>query len=205
LGVIQPLADGLKLILKEIIIPVSANQFLFVFAPVLTFVLGFLPWVFIPFHEGIIISDVYLSSLFVMAISSVGVYGVIISGWARISKYAFLGGLRSAAQMISYEVSLGLIIISILICSNTLNLLKLIESQTFIWYIIPLFPLFLVFYISALAETNRPPFDLPEAEAELVAGYFVEYSAMGFAQFFLGVNINIIMICILIAIFFLGG
>jgi len=205
-GLLQPLADGLKLILKEIIIPVSANQFLFVFAPVLTFVLGFLPWVFIPFHEGIIISDVYLSSLFVMAISSVGVYGVIISGWASNSKYAFLGGLRSTAQMISYEVALGFILVFIVIITGSFNFIDIIEYQIrTVWLCFPLAPLVWVFYCSMLAETNRVPFDLPEAEAELVAGYNTEYSSITFAMFFLAEYSNMLIMSALFVIYFLGG
>jgi len=205
LGILQPFADGLKLLIKETILPSRANKILFIIAPIISLFLSLITWAVIPFDNFYVFANLNFGILYIYAVSSLNVYSIIFAGWSGNSRYSFLGTLRSAAQMISYEVSMGLILICILICSNTLNLLKLIQAQTYIWYVIPLFPLFLLFYISALAETNRPPFDLPEAEAELVAGYFVEYSAMTFAQFFLGENINIIMMCTLISIFFFGG
>jgi NADH-quinone oxidoreductase subunit H len=184
-GLLQPLADGLKLLVKESVLPSNSNTVLFVIAPILTFLLSLLGWAVIPFGEATVLSDLNIGLLYIFAVSSLGVYGIIMSGWASNSKYAFLGALRSAAQMVSYEVSIGLIIISVLLCAGSLNLTKIIVAQESIWYIIPLFPVFLLFFISALAETNRAPFDLPEAEAELVAGYNVEYSARGFALFLL--------------------
>lgn len=205
LGVLQPFADGLKLLIKETIIPSRANKIIFLLAPILALFLSFLNYSVLPFSLFNVFSDINLGILYIFAISSLSVYGIIMSGWSSNSRYAFLGTLRSTAQMVSYEVSIGLIIINVLICANSLNLTQIVYAQTYIWYIIPLFPLFLLFYISALAETNRPPFDLPEAEAELVAGYFVEYSAMTFAQFFLGENINIIFMCSLMTTLFLGG
>tara|TARA_B100000787_G_scaffold168169_1_gene156405 strand:- start:40 stop:1032 length:993 start_codon:yes stop_codon:yes gene_type:complete len=204
-GLLQPLADGLKLLVKESILPSNANLIIFVIAPILTFLLSLLGWAVIPFGETAVLSDLNVGLLYIFAVSSLGVYGIITSGWASNSKYAFLGALRSAAQMVSYEVSIGLIIISVLLCAGSLNLTKIIIAQESIWYIIPLFPVFLLFFISALAETNRAPFDLPEAEAELVAGYNVEYSAMGFALFFLGEYANILMMCALCSILFFGG
>lgn len=205
LGVLQPFADGLKLLIKETIIPSRANKIIFIIAPILALFLSFVNWAVIPFNNFNVYADINVGILYIFAISSLGVYSIIMSGWSSNSRYAFLGTLRSTAQMVSYEVSIGLIIINVLICANSLNLIKLVKSQEYVWYIIPLFPLFLLFYISALAETNRPPFDLPEAEAELVAGYFVEYSAMTFAQFFLGENVNIILMCTLTSLLFLGG
>lgn len=205
MGVLQPFADGLKLLIKETIIPSRANKIIFIIAPILALFLSFLNWAVLPFNSFNVYADINVGILYIFAISSLSVYSIIMSGWSSNSRYAFLGTLRSTAQMVSYEVSIGLIIINILICANSLNLLKIVQGQEYIWYIIPLFPLFLLFYISALAETNRPPFDLPEAEAELVAGYFVEYSAMTFAQFFLGENINILLMCSLISVLFLGG
>lgn len=204
-GLLQPLADGLKLFLKETILPSSANISIFIFSPILTFLLGLLSWCVIPFGEGLVLADLNIGVLFLLAISSLGVYGIIIAGWSSNSKYAFLGALRSTAQMISYEVSIGLIIISVLLCSGSLNFSEIVLAQQDIWYFIPLFPASLMFYISILAETNRAPFDLPEAEAELVAGYNVEYSAMGFALFFLGEYANMILMCSLTVIFFFGG
>ena len=204
-GMLQPFADGLKLLIKETILPSRANQIIFLIAPILTIFLSFLGWAIIPWNNFVVYSDINVGILYIFAISSLGVYGIIISGWSSNSRYAFLGTLRAAAQMISYEVSIGLIIINIIIISKSLNLSIIVLNQKFLWYVIPLFPLFLLFYLSALAETNRPPFDLPEAEAELVAGYFVEYSAMTFAQFFLGENINIILMCVLTVTFFFGG
>lgn len=205
LGILQPFADGLKLLIKETIIPSTANKVIFIIAPIIALFLSFLNWTVIPFYGYNVLSDLNIGILYIYAISSLSVYSIIMSGWSSNSRYAFLGTLRSAAQMVSYEVSIGLIIINVLICSNSLNLTKIVNSQEYIWYVFPLFPLFLLFYISALAETNRPPFDLPEAEAELVAGYFVEYSAMTFAQFFLGENINIMLVCSLMTLLFLGG
>lgn len=202
-GLLQPFADGLKLLIKETIIPSRANKVLFIIAPIISLFLSLITWAVIPFDAYSVYANLNYGILYIFAISSLNVYSIIFAGWSGNSKYSFLGTLRSAAQMISYEVSIGLIIICLLLVSNSLNFLKLVQAQTYIWYVIPLFPLFLLFYISSLAETNRPPFDLPEAEAELVAGYFVEYSAMTFAQFFLGENINIIMICTLSVIFFL--
>jgi len=205
LGVLQPFADGLKLLIKETIIPSRANKVIFILAPILALFLSFLSYTVLPFSLFNVFADINLGILYIFAISSLSVYGIIMSGWSSNSRYAFLGTLRSTAQMVSYEVSIGLIIINVLICANSLNLTQIVYAQTYIWYVIPLFPLFLLFYISALAETNRPPFDLPEAEAELVAGYFVEYSAMTFAQFFLGENINIIFMCSLMTTLFFGG
>nr|YP_009295181.1 NADH dehydrogenase subunit 1 [Dasya binghamiae]AOH77193.1 NADH dehydrogenase subunit 1 [Dasya binghamiae] len=204
-GLLQPLADGLKLFVKETILPSSSNLNIFILAPILTFFLGLLSWCIIPLGEGLVYSDLNVGVLFLLAISSLGVYGIIMSGWASNSKYAFLGALRSAAQMISYEVSIGLIIINVLLCSGSLNFSEIVLAQQSIWYAIPLFPILVMFYISILAETNRAPFDLPEAEAELVAGYNVEYSAMGFALFFLGEYANMILMCSLTVIFFMGG
>ena len=205
LGVLQPFADGLKLLIKETIIPSKANKIIFLLAPIIAFFLSFLNYTVMPFGDFNIFADINLGVLYIFAISSLSVYGIIMSGWSSNSRYAFLGTLRSAAQMVSYEVSIGLIIINVLLCASSLNLREIVISQTTVWYVFPLFPLFLLFYISALAETNRPPFDLPEAEAELVAGYFVEYSAMTFAQFFLGENINILFMCTLITTIFFGG
>jgi NADH-quinone oxidoreductase subunit H len=204
-GLLQPLADGLKLLIKETIFPSNSNVIIFILAPVITFLLSLLGWAVIPFGETMVLSDLNVGLLYIFAVSSLGVYGVLTSGWASNSKYAFLGALRSAAQMVSYEVSIGLIIISVLLCAGSLNLSKIVLAQEDIWYVIPLFPVFILFFVSALAETNRAPFDLPEAEAELVAGYNVEYSAMGFALFFLGEYANILMMCALCTILFLGG
>jgi len=204
-GLLQPLADGLKLLLKETILPSSANTVVFVLAPVLTFTLSLVGWVVIPFGEGMVFSDLPLGILFLFAVSSLGVYGVIMSGWASNSKYAFLGGLRSAAQMVSYEVSIGFILIGVLLCAGSMNVTEIVRAQEAVWFAIPLLPFFGMFFISALAETNRHPFDLPEAEAELVAGYNVEYSAMGFALFFLGEYGSMLLMCSMTAILFLGG
>lgn len=204
-GLLQPLADGLKLFVKETILPSNANLTIFIIAPILTFFLALLAWSVIPFNEGYIYSDINVGILYILAISSLGVYGIITAGWASNSKYAFLGALRSAAQMISYEVSIGLILINVLLCAGSLNLTEIVLAQQSIWYIIPLLPIFLIFYISILAETNRAPFDLPEAEAELVAGYNVEYSSIGFALFFLGEYANMIFMCSVTVIVFLGG
>ena len=204
-GLLQPLADGLKLFVKETILPSNANLIIFIIAPILTFLLALLSWCVIPFNEGLVYSDLNVGVLYILAISSLGVYGVITAGWSSNSKYAFLGALRSAAQMISYEVSIGLILICVLLCSGSLNFTEIVLAQQTIWYAVPLFPIFVMFYISILAETNRAPFDLPEAEAELVAGYNVEYSAMGFALFFLGEYANMILMSSLTTILFLGG
>ena len=183
-GLLQPLADGFKLLIKETIIPSNANTVVFILAPIITFLLSLLGWAVIPFGENMVLADLNVGIMYLFAISSLGVYGVITSGWSSNSKYAFLGALRSAAQMVSYEVSIGVIIITVLLCVGSLNLSEIVLAQSDIWFCIPLFPMFIMFFISALAETNRHPFDLPEAEAELVAGYNVEYSAMGFALFF---------------------
>ena len=191
LGLLQPLADGLKLFAKETILPSNSNLMVFLIAPMLTFILSLVGWVVIPFSEGIVLADINIGILYLFAVSSLSVYGIILSGWSSNSKYAFLGAIRSAAQMISYEVSIGFIVVTVVICAGSFNLSEIVLAQTRVWYIFPLFPMFLMFFVSALAETNRHPFDLPEAEAELVAGYNVEYSAMGFALFFLGEYANI--------------
>ena len=204
-GLLQPFADGLKLFVKETILPSSANVIIFILAPVLTFLLSLISWCVIPIGEGMVFADINMGILYLLAISSLSVYGIIISGWASNSKYAFLGSLRSAAQMISYEISISLILICVLLCSGSLNLTEIVLAQQNIWYGIPLFPILIMFYISILAETNRAPFDLPEAEAELVAGYNVEYSAIGFALFFLSEYANMILMCSLTTIIFLGG
>ena len=204
-GIFQPLADGLKLLVKEPVLPSNANSIIFLAAPVLTFMLSLISWAVIPFGYGVVLSDLNLGILYLFAISSLGVYGIITAGWSSNSKYAFLGCLRSAAQMVSYEVSIGLILITVLLCSGSLNLSEIVLAQEEVWFCIPLFPLLILFFISCLAETNRAPFDLPEAEAELVAGYNVEYSSMGFALFFLGEYANMIMMSGLCSILFLGG
>jgi NADH-quinone oxidoreductase subunit H len=204
-GLLQPLADGLKLLLKETILPSRANISLFLLAPLLSFTLSLIGWAVIPVRENYVFADLNVGILYLFAVSSLGVYGIILSGWASNSKYAFLGALRSAAQIISYEVSLGFILITVLLCVGSLNLTTIVLAQTQIWYVIPIFPMFVIFFISALAETNRHPFDLPEAEAELVAGYNVEYSSIGFALFFLGEYGNMLLICSITTILFLGG
>ena len=204
-GLIQPFADAAKLILKETILPSTANTVLFVIAPILSFMLSLVGWAVIPFGETFVLADINVGVLYLFAISSLGVYGIIMLGWASNSKYAFLGGLRSAAQMVSYEVSIGFILIGVILCAGSTNLSNIVMSQSTVWYGLPLFPLFFMFFISALAETNRHPFDLPEAEAELVAGYNVEYSAAGFALFFLGEYANMIMMSSVTTIMFLGG
>lgn len=204
-GLLQPLADGLKLLLKETIVPAHANTFLFLLAPILTFLLSLLGWGVLPYSEGMVLSDLSVGVLYVLGVSSLGVYGVLLSGWASNSKYAFLGALRSAAQMVSYEVSMGLILLTVLLCAGSLNLSAIVLAQTDMWYVFPLCPMFVTFYISALAETNRHPFDLPEAESELVSGYNVEYAAMGFALFFLGEYANMLLMSGLTTILFLGG
>ena len=204
-GLFQPFADALKLMAKETILPAGADKAVFIIAPMLTFVLALVAWAVIPFGEGLVLADVNVGILYLFAISSLGVYGVIMAGWASNSKYAFLGALRSAAQMVSYEVSMGLVIINVLICAGSLNLSLIIEAQRDVWFALPLFPMFAVFFISTLAETNRAPFDLPEGESELVAGYFVEYSSMSFALFFLGEYANMILMSAMTVILFLGG
>jgi len=207
-GLLQPFADGLKLFLKETIVPSGANKALFLFAPMLTLTLGMIAWAVIPFDEGLVLADINVGVLYLFAISSLGVYGVIIAGWASNSKYAFLGALRSAAQMVSYEVSIGFVIITVLLCVGSLNLSEVVRAQSggiLSWFFLPLFPMFVIFFVSALAETNRAPFDLPEAEAELVSGYNVEYSAMAFALFFLGEYGNMILMSGMTVVLFLGG
>ena len=204
-GILQPFADGVKLMVKEPILPSNANIVIFLVAPVLTFLLSQVAWAVIPFGEGAVLADIHVGLLYIFAISSLGVYGIITAGWSSNSKYGFLGALRSAAQMVSYEVSIGLILITVLLCVGSLNLTDVVLAQQTIWFCVPLFPLLILFFISCLAETNRAPFDLPEAEAELVAGYNVEYSAMGFTLFFLGEYANILVMSILCALFFLGG
>ena len=205
LGLFQPIADGLKLLVKEPVLPNSANLVIFLFAPVLTFLLSNVSWAVVPFGEGLVLADLNVGLLYLFAVSSLGVYGIIMAGWASNSKYPFLGSLRSAAQMVSYEVSIGLILITVLLCAGSLNITEIVLAQEKIWFCIPLFPLLFLFFISCLAETNRAPFDLPEAEAELVAGYNVEYSSMGFALFFLGEYGNMIIMSSLCSLFFLGG
>ena len=204
-GMLQPFADALKLLTKETIIPSRSNRFLFLFAPMLTLILSLVAWAVIPFDDGWVLSDINVGVLYLFAISSLGVYGIIVAGWASNSRYAFLGALRSAAQMVSYEVSIGLVIITVLLCVGSLNLSEIVRAQETVWFAIPLFPMFVVFFISALAETNRLPFDLPEAEAELVSGYNVEYSSMPFALFFLGEYANMILMSGMTTILFLGG
>ena len=204
-GLLQPFADALKLLSKETILPAGADKVTFVIAPMLTFVLALVAWAVIPFGESLVIADINVGILYLFAVSSLGVYGIIMAGWASNSKYAFLGALRSAAQMVSYEVSMGLVIITVLLCVGSLNLSDIIEAQRTVWFALPLFPMFIVFFISTLAETNRAPFDLPEGESELVAGYFVEYSSMSFALFFLGEYANRILMSAMTTILFLGG
>jgi NADH-quinone oxidoreductase subunit H len=204
-GLLQAVADGLKLVVKESVIPSNANVTIFLAAPVVTFMLSLVVWAVVPFDMGAVLADLNVGILYIFAVSSLGVYGIITAGWSSNSKYAFLGCLRSAAQMVSYEVSIGLIMICVILCAGSLNLSEIVLSQYDAWYIIPLYPLFFMFFISALAETNRAPFDLPEAEAELVSGYNVEYSAFGFALFFLGEYGNIIMMSSLTSILFLAG
>ena len=204
-GLLQPIADGLKLAVKEPVLPSSANTAIFLGAPILTFVCSQISWAIIPFGEGMVLADIHVGLLYMFAISSLGVYGIVTAGWSSNSKYGFLGCLRSAAQMVSYEVSIGLILICVLLCVGSLNLTTVVRAQQSVWFCVPLFPLCVLFFISCLAETNRAPFDLPEAEAELVAGYNVEYSSMGFTLFFLGEYANILVMSTLCALFFLGG
>ena len=204
-GLFQTIADALKYIFKEIIIPASANKVVFVLAPVVTMTLALVAWAVIPMSDNLVLADINVGILYLFAVSSLGVYGIIMGGWASNSKYPFLGAIRSAAQMVSYEVSIGIIIINVLLCVGSLNLNDIVVAQKDLWYVIPLFPMFIIFFISALAETNRPPFDLPEAEAELVAGYQTEYSGMMYAMFWLGEYANILLMCAMGSILFLGG
>jgi len=204
-GLLQTLADALKYIFKEIIIPAGANKIIFILAPVVTMSLALIAWAVIPFSEELILSNINVGILYIFAVSSLGVYGIIMGGWASNSKYPFLSSIRSAAQMVSYEVSIGIIIINVLLCVGSLNLKDIVLAQQKIWFIVPLFPMFVIFFISVLAETNRPPFDLPEAESELVAGYQTEYSGMMYAMFWLGEYANILLMCALGSILFLGG
>ena len=204
-GLFQSLADALKYIFKEIIIPASSNKVIFVLAPIITMTLALISWAVIPFSDNFVLADINVGILYLFAVSSLGVYGIIMGGWSSNSKYPFLGAIRSAAQMVSYEVSIGVIIINVLLCVGSLNLTDIVLAQNKIWFIVPLFPMFVIFFISALAETNRPPFDLPEAEAELVAGYQTEYSGMMYAMFWLGEYANILLMCAMGSILFLGG
>jgi NADH-quinone oxidoreductase subunit H len=204
-GLLQPFADALKMLTKETIIPSGSNRLLFILAPMLTFTLAMLAWAAIPVNDGWAIANINVGILYLFAISSLGVYGIIIAGWASNSRYAFLGALRSAAQMVSYEVSMGFVLVTVLLCAGSLNLTDIVRAQQRIWFCVPLFPMFIVFFISTLAETNRAPFDLPEGESEIVAGFFVEYSAMTFALFFLGEYANMILMSGMTTILFLGG
>ena len=204
-GLLQSLADALKYIFKEIIIPASSNKVIFILAPIITMTLALIAWAVIPFGVEQVLADINVGILYIFAVSSLGVYGIIMGGWASNSKYPFLGAIRSAAQMVSYEVSIGIIIINVLLCVGSLNLNDIVVAQKEMWFVIPLFPMFVIFFISALAETNRPPCDLPEAEAELVAGYQTEYSGMMYAMFWLGEYANILLMCALGSILFLGG
>ena len=204
-GILQPLSDGFKLLVKETVLPSSSNKLIFIISPVVTFLISLMGWAVIPFDKYSFLAELDTGIMYLFAVSSLGVYGIIMSGWSSNSKYAFLGALRSTAQMVSYEVSLGFIIVVIILCVGSFNLNIIIESQKYTWFMIPFFPLFLMFFISGLAETNRHPFDLPEAEAELVSGYNVEYSAMGFALFSLGEYANMLMMSSLNVILFWGG
>jgi NADH-quinone oxidoreductase subunit H len=204
-GLLQAFADGLKLMLKETILPAGANRVVFLLAPMVTFTLAMVAWAVIPLQEGWVIADINVGILYLFAISSLGVYGVIMAGWASNSKYPFLGALRSAAQMVSYEVSMGFVIVTVILCVGSLNITDIVNAQKDLWFAIPLLPMFVIFFISTLAETNRAPFDLPEGESELVAGFFLEYSAMTFALFFLGEYANMILMSAMTSILFLGG
>ena len=204
-GLLQTIADALKYVFKEIIIPSSSNKVIFILAPIVTMTLALIAWAVIPFSATQVLADINVGILYLFAVSSLGVYGIIMGGWASNSKYPFLGAIRSAAQMVSYEVSIGVIIINVLLCVGSLNLNDIVIAQKDLWFVIPLFPMFVIFFISALAETNRPPFDLPEAEAELVAGYQTEYSGMMYAMFWLGEYANILLMCAIGSILFLGG
>jgi NADH-quinone oxidoreductase subunit H len=204
-GLLQPFADGLKLLVKETVVPSEANRVVFIVAPLLTFTLSLVAWAVIPFDAGVVVSNINVGVLYIFAISSLGVYGIILAGWASNSRYAFLGALRSAAQMVSYEVAIGFVLVTVLLCAGSLNLSEIVEAQRHIWFAIPLLPMFVIFFISGLAETNRAPFDLVEGESEIVAGYFVEYSAMAFALFYLGEYGNMILTSAMTSVLFLGG
>src|SRR5579871_5786300 len=204
-GLLQPIADGLKLFVKETVIPSGANRGVFIAAPVVTFVLSLVAWAVIPFDAGVVLANINVGILYLFAISSLGVYGIILAGWASNSRYAFLGALRSAAQMVSYEVAIGFVLVTVLLCAGSLNLGRIVEAQRHVWFVVPLLPMAVIFFISGLAETNRAPFDIVEGESELVAGYFVEYSAMAFALFYLGEYANMILISAMTSVLFLGG
>jgi NADH-quinone oxidoreductase subunit H len=204
-GLLQPFADAIKMVMKETVIPTGANRLLFLMAPMLTFSLAMIAWAVVPVNDGWAIADINVGVLYLFAISSLGVYGIVIAGWASNSKYAFLGALRSAAQMVSYEVSMGFVLVSVVLCVGSLNLSDVVRAQQHLWFCIPLFPMFVVFFISALAETNRAPFDIPEGESEIVAGFFVEYSSMAFGLFFLGEYANMFLMSAMTSILFLGG
>jgi NADH-quinone oxidoreductase subunit H len=204
-GLLQPIADGLKLLMKETVVPSGANRVVFIAAPILSFTLALVAWAVIPFGAGVVVSNINVGILYLFAISSLGVYGIIMAGWASNSRYAFLGALRSAAQMVSYEVSIGFVLVTVLLCAGSLNLSEIVLAQRHVWFVFPLLPMAVVFFISGLAETNRAPFDLPEGESELVAGYFVEYSAMAFALFYLGEYGNMILVSGMTTVLFLGG
>jgi NADH-quinone oxidoreductase subunit H len=204
-GLLQPIADGLKLFLKETVVPSGANHLVFLLAPMLSFSLSLVAWAVIPFDAGVVIANINVGILYLFAISSLGVYGVIMAGWASNSRYAFLGALRSAAQMVSYEVAIGFVLVAVLLCAGSLNLTDIVEAQRHIWFVLPMLPMAVIFFISGLAETNRLPFDLVEGETEIVAGYFVEYSAMAFALFYMGEYANMILISAMTAVLFLGG
>jgi NADH-quinone oxidoreductase subunit H len=204
-GLLQPFADGLKLLLKETVVPSGANRLVFIAAPVVTFTLALVAWAVIPFDAGVVVANINVGILYLFAISSLGVYGIILAGWASNSRYAFLGALRSAAQMVSYEVAIGFVLVTVLLCAGSLNLGRIVEAQRHVWFVVPLLPMAVIFFISGLAETNRAPFDIVEGESELVAGYFVEYSAMAFALFYLGEYANMILISAMTSVLFLGG
>ena len=204
-GLLQPFADGLKLLVKETVVPSEANRVVFIIAPLLTFTLSLVAWAVIPFDAGVVVANINVGVLYIFAISSLGVYGIILAGWASNSRYAFLGALRSAAQMVSYEVAIGFVLVTVLLCAGSLNLSEIVEAQRHIWFAVPLLPMFVIFFISGLAETNRAPFDLVEGESEIVAGYFVEYSAMAFALFYLGEYGNMILMSAMTSVLFLGG
>jgi len=204
-GLLQPFADGLKLLVKETVVPSEANRVVFIIAPLLTFTLSLVAWAVIPFNAGVVVANINVGVLYIFAISSLGVYGIILAGWASNSRYAFLGALRSAAQMVSYEVAIGFVLVTVLLCAGSLNLSEIVEAQRHIWFAVPLLPMFVIFFISGLAETNRAPFDLVEGESEIVAGYFVEYSAMAFALFYLGEYGNMILMSAMTSVLFLGG
>jgi len=204
-GLLQPFADGLKLLHKETVVPSGANRAVFMAAPIVTFALSLAAWAVMPFDRGVVVSNINVGILYIFAISSLGVYGIILAGWASNSRYAFLGALRSAAQMVSYEVAIGFVLVAVLLCVGSLNLSAIVEAQRHVWFALPLLPMFVIFFVSGLAETNRAPFDLVEGETEIVAGYFVEYSAMSFALFYLGEYANMILIGAMTSVLFLGG